>query len=117
MSQHNDTGRKGEALSLEFLKLSGFTILHTNWRHRHWEIDVIAERKGILHFIEVKTRTSELYGFPEESITKKKMQYLMNAATEFLFLNPQWVRIQYDALSVLMKDNDVEYFFIEDIFL
>lgn len=117
MSQHNDTGKKGEELSLDFLSRNGFAILHKNWRYRHWEIDVIAEKDGILHFIEIKTRTSESFGFPEENITKKKIQYLMNAATEFLYINPEWKRIQYDALSVLLKNNNVEYYLIEDIFL
>lgn len=92
-------------------------MLHRNWRYRHWEIDIIAEKNSLLHFIEVKTRTSLLYGYPEQNITPRKMKYLMNAAAEFLYIYPQWKRIQFDALSVVLEGKKATFFFIEDIYL
>ncbi len=118
MANHNITGKNGEAMALAYLIRNGFVILHTNWRHSHYEIDIIAHTGSILHFIEVKTRRSLQFGYPEESVTKKKMESLMNGAEVFLLLYPQWKRIQYDILSVyLLKNNDPEYFFIEDVSL
>ena len=118
MAHHNVTGKSGEALALAYLIRNDFVILHTNWRHSHYEIDVIAYKENTLHFIEVKTRRSLKFGYPEESVTKKKMESLMNGAEVFLLLNPQWKRVQYDILSVnLWKKQDPEYFFIEDVSL
>lgn len=118
MANHNITGKNGEAMALAYLTRNGFVILHTNWRHSHYEIDIIAQTGNILHFIEVKTRRSLQFGYPEESVTKKKMESLMNGAEAFLLLYPQWKRIQYDILSVyLLKNRDPEYFFIEDVSL
>lgn len=118
MANHNSTGKQGEALAVTYLQQKGFTILHTNWHHSYYEIDIIAHIKEILHFIEVKTRRSGRFGLPEESITNKKMQNLINAGEEFLYKYPHWKIVQYDILSVVLDKNRVaEYFFIEDVYL
>ena len=118
MAQHNLTGNKGEGLAAKYLSENGYTILHQNWRHSHWEVDIIASKDGILHFIEVKTRKTKKFGHPEESVSKKKIQNLINAAEEYLYLYPQWQRVQFDILSItILKDEPVEYFLIEDVYL
>ena len=51
-------------------------------------------------------------------MSKKKIQNLMNAAEEFLYQHPEWKRIQYDVLSISLKeDGKHEYFLIEDVYL
>ena len=80
------TGNKGEDMAADYLTAHGYTILHRNWRFRHWEVDIIANKGKILHFIEIKTRSSSAYGKPEESISKNKMDNLMNAAEEYQYL-------------------------------
>ena len=116
MAQHIDTGRNGESLAATYLLAKGFTILEKNWRHKRSEVDVIAEQNGVLHFIEIKTRRSKKFGLPEEKVGTKKMQQLMIAAEEYLYLNPQWQRIQFDILAILcLPDLPVDYFFIEDV--
>lgn len=118
MAQHNNTGRLGEAMSVEYLSGKGFRVLHRNWRHSRWEVDILAEKDGILHFIEVKTRRTKKFGNPEDSVDKKKIQNLINAAEEYLYQHPEWKRIQFDVLSVsLIKDEPVVYFLIEDVYL
>jgi len=116
MAHHNTTGRLGEQMALEYLLKNGFVILYQNWRHSHWEVDVIASNKNVLHFIEVKTRRTKKFGFPEEDVTKKKVTNLINASEEFLFLYPEWKRIQFDILSInLLRTEPAEFFFIEDV--
>jgi putative endonuclease len=116
MAKHLDTGRKGEVLAVEWLLAQGFEILHQNWKHSYFELDIIASKDNILHFIEVKTRTTDTYGHPEEGVTAKKLERLMNAGEEFLYQNSEWKRIQYNILSIrLHKYKAPEYFFIEDI--
>jgi len=118
MAQHNLTGNKGEALAVQYLSGKGYNIMHKNWRHSHWEVDIIAEKDGILHFIEVKTRRTKKYGHPEEAVSNKKIQNLINAAEEYLYQQPQWKRVQFNILSItILNDEPVEYFLIEDVYL
>ncbi len=118
MARHNETGKKGEALAAEHLQQHGFTILHSNWRHQRYEIDIIATRDEILHFIEVKTRQSLSYGLPEESVTHKKIRSIVTAGVAFQYQYPVWKRVQYDVLSIVIIDQKApEYLFIEDVYL
>ncbi|HQW84988.1 MAG TPA: YraN family protein [Ferruginibacter sp.] len=118
MARHNKTGSTGETLAETYLTSCGYNILHKNWRHSHWEVDIIAIKNNILHFIEVKTRRTENYGRPEDAVSDKKIQNLINASEEYLFKQPQWKRIQFDILSIsILKDKPVEYFLIEDVYL
>ena len=118
MASHNDVGKNGEAMATTWLINNDYKILHQNWRHSHFEVDIIAHKNGTLHFVEVKARRSKQFGNPEESVGKKKIQNLMNAADEFLHQFPEWKRIQFDVLSISFKKNeDVEYFLIEDVYL
>ena len=118
MAKHNETGRLGEALAREWLAQHGYTILEHNWRHQHWEIDFIACKEKRLHIIEIKTRTSSYLGLPEDNMDNKKMQYLINAAEEYLYQHPQWQQLQFDVLAITLKENGKhEYFLIEDVYL
>ncbi|MCH5717484.1 YraN family protein [Niabella hibiscisoli] len=76
MAIHNDIGKNGESLAATYLQSKGYTIVCKNWRHSYYEIDIIANKGKKLHFIEVKTRSSEVYGHPEDSVTKKSSGFL-----------------------------------------
>ena len=118
MASHNDTGKHGEELAAKWLKGRGYELLHRNWRHSHYEIDIVATKGKFLHFIEVKTLTSNFFGFPEAAVTKSKFKHLQKAADEFLFINPGHRWIQYDVVSItLHKNKEPEYFLLEDVFL
>jgi len=118
MGHHIQLGQTGEQLAEDFLKQNGFLILHRNWRHSHYEIDIIALKKEVLHFIEVKIRSSTKFGLPEEAVNKKKFQNLLNAADEFLYHHPQYRHVQYDIVAInTYKNKPLEFFLIEDIYL
>jgi len=117
MASHNDTGKKGEDLAALWFAEKGYIILHTNWRHKNLEVDIIAIKNDTLHFIEVKTITTLKFGNPEDKVSEKKIRNLINASEEYLFQNPQWHRIQFDVLSITMVKNlPVEFFLIEDVY-
>ena len=117
MASHNVLGKKGEELAKEYFEQNGYEILHCNWSYSRFEVDIIASKNNLLHFIEVKARSSNRFGHPEESVDKKKIQNLMSAAEEFLHQFPQWKKIQFDILSVTIKENQTEFFLIEDVYL
>jgi len=116
--QHHDTGKKGEEMAVAWLQTQRFAILQRNWRHARNEIDIIASRDNVLHIIEVKTRSSLLFGHPEESVSKKKINNLLRGARAYMYQNPQWREVQFNILSItILPGQPVEYFFIEDVYL
>lgn len=118
MAKHITTGKTGEAMGIAWLVEKGYCIKEQNWRHSRFEVDAIAEKDTVLHFIEIKTRRSKNFGLPEERVGKKKIQNLINAAEEYLYQYPQWQRIQFNILSILiLKNEPVDYFLIEDVYL
>src|SRR5215204_6186544 len=118
MARHNDFGKEGEALALAFLRKNDFEILHCNWRYSRYEIDIIAKKQSMLHIIEVKTRHYFPGAFPEESVTKKKFNFLKKAAEEFLYHHPEYKHIQFNILSIIyFKNKEPEFFLIRDVFL
>lgn len=118
MASHNDTGKHGEELAAKWLIERGYELLHRNWRHSHYEIDIVATKGKFLHFIEVKTLNSNFFGHPEASVTKAKFKHLQKAADEYLFINQGHGWIQYDIIAItLHKDKEHEYFLLEDVFL
>ncbi len=117
MAHHNDTGKLGEAIAESYFIENGFEILFKNWRHKHLEVDIIAYKNGILHFMEVKCRSSKKFGFPEQTVSKKKIQNLMNASVEFMLINSQYKRVQFNILSInLHKEAPPEFLFIPDVY-
>ncbi len=118
MARHNRTGNQGELMAARHLAEKGFAIRHQNWRHSYWEVDIIASKGPVLHFIEVKTRRTRKFGNPEESVSRQKIRHLINAAEEYLYQHPEWKRIQFDVLAIsIIKNEAVEYFLIEDVYL
>jgi len=117
MATHNETGKIGENLASKWIQQSGYTLLHCNWRHSYYEVDIIASKQNRLHFIEVKTRRQTAYGWPEESISSTKIKRLMKAGAAYLELHPHWKEVQYDALSInLYQNKEPEFLLIEDLY-
>lgn len=118
MALHNIRGKQGEDLAARYLQERDYHIQHRNWRHSHYEMDIIAVKEGVLHFIEVKTRHHLTYGYPEEQVSKKKFSNLKKTAAFFMELNPWWKRIQFDILSITcIPGTPIEFFLIEDVYL
>ncbi|MBE7173956.1 MAG: YraN family protein [Williamsia sp.] len=117
MSWHIQLGKRGEQLAKAYLTEKGFLILSVNWKYSRYEIDLIASKEEVLHFIEVKTRSNERFGLPEESVDKQKMRRLMKAADQYLYLHPGWKWVQYDVLAITIRGNQAPRFFvIEDVY-
>jgi putative endonuclease len=114
---NKDTGDFGENMAVDYLQKRGFEILERNWRYKHLEIDIIASKQNLLHIVEVKTRSSIEFGYPEQMITKHKMQFLKNAAAHYQYDHPNWKWLQFDVIAILKKPTEgwaLDYF--EDVY-
>jgi len=98
------TGSRGEELAAAFLQTKGFRVITKNWSCRLGEIDVIVERDGEVRFIEVKTRYSMTYGYPEEAITATKRRHLARAIELWLrTVSSPPTKYQADAIAILIE--------------
>ena len=77
-------GAVGENVAANYLKGRGYRIVERNYRVRFGEIDIIAEQEGDLVFVEVKTRTDDLFGSPLESVTARKQKQLSKIALDYM---------------------------------
>lgn len=117
MNSSKDTGNKGENIAADYLTQQNFFLIERNWRYKHWEVDIIASKGKLLHFIEVKTRSNYRFGYPEESIGNDKMNALKKAAEEYLYQHPQWKYIQFDVIAITLQGETVkEILLIEDVY-
>ena len=100
MADHNELGKLGEALAVEFLQKNGYTILETNWTFQKAEIDIIAQKETILAVVEVKTRSSIDFGLPQDFVKPKKIQLLVKAVNEYVVKNDLDIEVRFDIIAV-----------------
>lgn len=101
MKISNPLAREGEEIAAKYLKKLGYKIIDRNFRARNTELDIVVLYKNTLVFVEVKTRTSEKFGTPLESINYFKLKSLVKAAQYYKLTHqnlPDLMRI--DAVSV-----------------
>lgn len=102
----NPIGKRGEDIAVEFLKKKGHKILERNFRKSYGEIDIISIHQNTLVFTEVKTRTSNQFGTPFESITSWKLKSLVKTAQLYKASHPKLPSaLRIDAVSVKLLEN------------
>lgn len=107
---HIRTGSEGEHSAVKYLRKRGYTIITTNYRAKTGEIDIIAQDKDYVVFIEVKTRRSSNYGLPAEAVNYKKQQKIINTA--LCFMNSRKLTnsaCRFDILEIYLKNDTVQY--------
>ena len=77
-------GNEGEALAAKFLEEKGYEILERQYRCVYGEIDLVCKEKNEIVFVEVKSRNSHEFGYPEDSVTRVKRLHLFNVGQEYL---------------------------------
>lgn len=117
MAQHNDLGRRGERLAQRYLRLRWYRILDTNWRCGNMEIDIIAKRGKTIAFVEVKTRSSEVFGTPEQAVDRRREQRLTTAANAYLQLHHLDLEPRFDIISIVLNDHEKRIRHLKDAFL
>ena len=100
MAEHNELGKLGEELAVEFLQKEGYEILETNWTFQKAEIDIIAQKENTLAIVEVKTRSSLEFGLPQDFVKPKKIQLLVKAVNEYVVFKNLDVDVRFDIIAI-----------------
>ncbi|MCU1482446.1 MAG: hypothetical protein JWQ19_3232 [Subtercola sp.] len=101
MKAKDELGRRGEQLAVDHLVGAGYTIVQRNWRCTQGEIDIVAERQGIVVFVEVKTRSGLRYGHPFEAITVAKLARLKRLSAAWCEAHGGRPTIRIDVVGVV----------------
>lgn len=110
-------GREGEAEAARFLRAQGLTILHSNWRCRLGELDIVAADGPCLVFVEVKTRSGSEFGTAAEAVDVRKQRRLQRLAAAYLNQSGEWERpCRFDVVAVTPAGSGWQSEWIRDAF-
>jgi putative endonuclease len=116
MSESHELGRTGEELAAAYLKNKGYRILFRNWKWGAHEIDIIAENRDFVIFVEVKTRSENFMVEPAKAVPVAKQKSIIRAAEGYI----QRFRIdkesRFDIVTIINKNGEFETDHIEDAF-
>lgn len=116
MADHNDLGKKGEQLAVQFLVKKNWKILHTNWRFGKDEIDIIALQEDTVSFIEVKTRHNSFFGEPHQFVSIAKQKRIIKAAQYYIEKEQIEHEVRFDIIGIILNKNEQKIEHIEDAF-
>jgi putative endonuclease len=109
--EKKELGKRGEEVALRFLKKKGYRIIEKNYACKMGEMDIIAKEKDTLVFIEVKTRTSALFGPPQLAVNFSKQRQLSKVALNYLKENRlEEAKARFDVVAILLgqKEEGIE---------
>jgi putative endonuclease len=112
----NSLGKEGEELAVRFLKKEGYRIIDKNYRTPFGEIDIIADDGGVLVFVEVKTRSGDVFGFPFEAVDRRKRDKIRKVALCYLKKIRKEPPARFDVLSIDFEDGEKTIDHIKDAF-
>lgn len=95
-----ETGDFGEAVCARYLRKKGYTLRASQWRCRFGEIDIVAEKGGMLCVVEVKLRSNLSRGLPREAVNWRKRQRLRSAAACYLSTYEIDLPVRFDVAEV-----------------
>ncbi len=116
MAEHNELGKLGEELAVDFLQKAGYEIIETNFVFQKAEIDIIAQKDNILAVVEVKTRTSVDFGSPQDFVKPTKIKLLVKAIDEYVISNDLDLEIRFDIIAVHKEGSAFIIEHLEDAF-
>jgi putative endonuclease len=109
-------GKNCEKLASRYLLKKGYKILDINWYYNKREIDILAIKESKLIIVEVKARSTEYFGKPQEFVNKNKQKLLAEAANAYLEKNNLDLEVQFDIISIIYKEKKFQITHIEDAF-
>jgi TIGR00252 family protein len=116
MSLKKDIGRQGEQIAKEYLQKKGYQILDTNWYNHHCELDIVAKDGEELVIVEVKTRTTSIFGDPSDAVNTKKMRRMINTADSYIRRHNLNNETRFDIISIIYEKKTYQIEHIKDAF-
>ena len=116
MAAHNELGKKGEDMAVEYLINKGHRIIARNYRYDKAEVDIISIVGTTVVFTEVKTRSTDRYGYPELHVKERKRQMLRDAMDYYLSENKVKEEARFDIIAITLKSDSLDIHHIEDAF-
>lgn len=116
MAAHNELGKQGEQLALEYLLNKGFDLLDKNFRYLKAEVDLIVKQNDLVILVEVKTRSSVYFGRPEEAVSLAKQKLMIEAADYYINSNNLSNEVRFDVISIIINHKGFSIHHIEDAF-
>lgn len=101
-------GRLGEDIAVEALRKRGYRILIRNYRFGKAEVDIIAQKDSVLAFVEVKWRSNNLFGDPQNFVSKQQQKRLIAAADHYVRSNDLDINVRFDVVTILGKKQIVQ---------
>lgn len=99
-------GKIGEDLAVSMLYAEGYRILDRNFRSRVGEIDIICEKEETIYFVEVKTRTCDVFGEPDEAVNEIKQRRMKKTAEYYLMIKKLDADIMFKIVEVMIRERD-----------
>ena len=103
--KRHDFGRHCEVMACNYLEQEGYTILETNWRSGHKEIDIIAKEGEMLVIVEVKARKNEDLANAEDAVNEQKIRNLVRAAHNYILMKGVDCDTRFDIITLVLDDN------------
>ncbi|WP_308991599.1 YraN family protein [Mariniflexile litorale] len=116
MAKHNELGKKGEELAVDFLLKNAYDIVERNYRFDKAEVDIIAKKGNILAIIEVKTRSTIDFGNPQDFVKPKQIQRLVKAVDEYVIVNGLEVEVRFDIIAIVKQGKAFQIEHLENAF-
>lgn len=116
MAKHNQLGKKGEQLAVDFLLKHNYDILERNYRFDKAEVDIIAQKSDVLAIIEVKTRSTTDFGNPEDFVKPKQIKNLVKAVDEYVIVNDLDVEVRFDIIAIVKENSTFNIEHLKDAF-
>jgi putative endonuclease len=116
MAKHNELGKKGEQLAVDFLLKNNYDIVERNYRFDKAEVDIIAKKDNILAIIEVKTRSTADFGDPQDFVKPKQIQRLVKAVDEYITVKKLDVEVRFDIIAIVKEGKSYNITHLENAF-
>ncbi|GGW56099.1 putative endonuclease [Winogradskyella epiphytica] len=116
MAQHNELGKKGEQLAVDFLLKNNYIIVERNYRFQKAEVDIIAQKDEVLAVVEVKTRSTIDFGNPQDFVKPKQIQNLVKAVDEYINANDLNIEVRFDIIAIVKQGKRYHIEHLENAF-
>jgi putative endonuclease len=117
MAEHNELGKEGEKIAINYLLKNEYRIVEKNYRFLKAEVDIIVQKENTLIAVEVKTRSTDYFGDPQDFINQKKIKLLVSAMDNYVVERNLDVEVRFDIIAIIKEKCVFQIEHLKDAFL